>query len=1036
MNYLVEIGKISDAPLDAFILSEKYILLSKDYISFARQWIQDQTCPVLNMNLSSLAKHSLIFHLTVCPPRRNVLTPTYSLIQSILTSCLITIVPNFTYCIAIKENCGNLLIYLPEFLIGYDDYVLLCEKLNDDFNHKYKDLTEYKLEILENVPLKDNPPYVPVLLTYVDDKCTIPISIENWIADFSETKKQFKSRKDNSCSIFKQFYTLSGRLLIRKLKEIMMPLPVTSAPYTLAYRTNISTLPSNLAECTDIGILTLQNKSKIYISKNWKLLCNSQYLLKAYHYLKLNTTSSLEFDSANVALKTWYDWFLYKYKCIDISAIPELFHEIHFIIYNQHPFLSNDKNPLKTVLEYNDGYYFLPMFNTLHNYLKVDVSELVHNLLLIVDAKYHVLLHRLKDFDQQKIPFLPKTITLNTLHYCCDNMYEQPNKNREKLKIIINNNQNVILSTATHEQLIDVVRNLQERNFPILNLKIKNNLKKDSRFIWNFLKESWQEIILHTEVSDHMTNLWSQVRYFLTNYHKSGGLAGPSKEVYEKLNVSEMVSAINSDTSMERKEAQMESDIWLLRMKHGVLHLLTGHIGGVVPEYYLLDRKIGIEFSRSVLTKLCTNSPHLIEIYTILTSKRFFLRFLKALLMDEQLTLFDTAYVLLQKKVPRIGENPFAISMLHFFVHLSTYMTFEYELFIYMMDLLASTLIATNYERKFIVWKGPTRNGKSMMFELLKRVFGGYFFCIQSENFQPVSANNAPSPELVTSLFSGRIVACEELDGKLNENRVKQITGNSHVSFRNLYEQNSGGIPTAKVFASTNNYPDCRSSIAFRDRTIAIPFEASFVDSPPKRISDQVRQNKYSKKAYVIEKSYQGCFLMLYYHLQKHMDPRDGLLHYRKEPPYVVEFTQEYLIHTNVYVQFKVYMDVQIIPGTSTFMQDLKSAIRQFLKSLKSASIKESDLIVQFDEEFGQYRRMDTIITSSLEPSSSSCNEMLQFSNYSFDDFDDCRNRKLDEGGKRESGKKKEKINNLKEQNDCMIYYENITIRNLKTNYV
>ncbi|GFV40665.1 SF3 helicase domain-containing protein [Trichonephila clavipes] len=67
-----------------------------------------------------------------------------------------------------------------------------------------------------------------------------------------------------------------------------------------------------------------------------------------------------------------------------------------------------------------------------------------------------------------------------------------------------------------------------------------------------------------------------------------------------------------------------------------------------------------------------------------------------------------------------------------------------------------------------------------------------------------------------------RIVTTEELEGKLNENRVKQITGNSCVTFRNMYESSQGGIPTAKLFTTTNNLPDCRATEAFQDRVVAI----------------------------------------------------------------------------------------------------------------------------------------------------------------------------------------------------------------------
>ncbi|GFQ75035.1 SF3 helicase domain-containing protein [Trichonephila clavata] len=108
--------------------------------------------------------------------------------------------------------------------------------------------------------------------------------------------------------------------------------------------------------------------------------------------------------------------------------------------------------------------------------------------------------------------------------------------------------------------------------------------------------------------------------------------------------------------------------------------------------------------------------------------------------------------------------------------------------------------------------KGETSNGKSKLFEILARVFGGYYHCIQSDNLKPGNSSANATPDLASTLFNCRIVKTEELEGKLNKNRVKQITGNSCVTFRNMYESGQGGIQTAKMFTTTNNLPDCRAT--------------------------------------------------------------------------------------------------------------------------------------------------------------------------------------------------------------------------------
>ncbi|GFQ75131.1 SF3 helicase domain-containing protein [Trichonephila clavata] len=234
---------------------------------------------------------------------------------------------------------------------------------------------------------------------------------------------------------------------------------------------------------------------------------------------------------------------------------------------------------------------------------------------------------------------------------------------------------------------------------------------------------------------------------------------------------------------MERKTIQMDRHKWFIRTEDGLLDILTGQVGGTVPELFLSDRKLGVEFSRTELLHLYKHSPELEALYHLMTDKSFFLQYLKALLTERTDDLFDTLYEMIQENFPNLTDNPYALSMIHFMVHLSKYTAFKHDLLLYLCDVLASIFIATNYERNFFVMKGETSNGKSKLFEILARFIGGYYHCIQSDNLKPGSSSANPTPDLASTLFNCRISTTEELEGKLNENRVKQITGNSYVTF-------------------------------------------------------------------------------------------------------------------------------------------------------------------------------------------------------------------------------------------------------------
>ncbi|GFX56579.1 SF3 helicase domain-containing protein [Trichonephila clavipes] len=258
----------------------------------------------------------------------------------------------------------------------------------------------------------------------------------------------------------------------------------------------------------------------------------------------------------------------------------------------------------------------------------------------------------------------------------------------------------------------------------------------------------------------------------------------------------------------------------------------------------------------------------------------------------------------------------------------------------------------------------------------------------------------------------------------LNENRVKQITGNSCVTFRNMYESSQGGIPTAMLFTTTNNLPDCRATEAFQDRVVAIPFMSRFVNKAPFTTSEQVQLNRYGKDEYVVERSYIGCFLVFIYHLKKYMDVKNGLLHYRDEPPSVVEYTKIYLFNTDVYNQFKTHMDVQENLNAMTTMTDLRSAFRQYLKSTKNNTTPETDLILKFEEEFSEYRRRSNFQLRQYNSILDQACDTLTLENSSLQEEKGPKRSLLEVEGPRER--------QCKSTDTAVVYYENVIIRNLR----
>ncbi|GBN51488.1 hypothetical protein AVEN_267638-1 [Araneus ventricosus] len=991
------------------------------------------------MDLAAANSHSLILDIDATlldDAPRDIPESLFDLIHSNLNLLFLPAVPHFTYIVATRPHSCGVHVYLPEFCISHDDYIQFCERLKPNFSVTLNS-KRYSLDILTNAMLSgsakpNSTPYQPFRVVYSDERIhhMMHLKRNDFLAQFENLKKHFKRRKDNEHSLFRKLLCHQPNEITSFLKQFMMPV-VNPSLFNLSYQTRTLDEMKEVANFNNVASYALKRDNSVqYVFKGHQLLFSGSDFLKMYNDLKRNAFTFSTFDTTNYALKRWYEKYA-KQQPIEMSC-PKEFRQLNQMLKEDSASFQNDTNPIKSILQYNEGFYFLPVFFALRKTLDISSHHLANILETLLDPKFHDLLKRVARIHENHTAAMMDDLTQNTIYYCGNHLYERPATMRDKLARIVHDGRRSILSITSQPKIIDVVRNLQQNHFPIRVMALFNALKKPARYYWNFLTESWQDVSVDREVHDHVMNLWLSIKTYLHEMQEMGTLGGPDDSILDKFNVASVVSTIMSDSTTERKVIQMDRHKWLIRLSDGTLDLLTGHIGGTVPEFFLSDRELGLKIPRLKLMELLSETQPLRELYRLLTNKSFFLRYLKLLYLDKTPHMFETLKWMVSKELPSLNEVEYVSSMLHFYTHLCKYMSFEYDMLMYILDVLASAFIATNYERKFFVLKGLTSNGKSKLFELLGKVFGGYFHNIQSDNLKPGSATSNATPELASTLFSCRVLTLEELDGKLNENRVKQITGNSHVTFRNMYENNVGGIPTTKVFCTTNKLPECQATKAFEERVVALPFHATFSDKAPTTTAEQVRQNVYPKDTYVIESSYEGCFLMLYYHLNQFMNMEDGLLHYREAPDAVKEYTQDYLANTNVYTQFKLYMDVQVLPEATTTMNDLRSAVRQFLKAMKNLSIHESELITKFDEEFAVYRQSDLNLgsfryVSVLDRLESS--QPPRIENASLQEDDDEEDP-VDEEVRDEPASKRMKSSPTTQQS--VVFYYGIVIKNLK----
>ncbi|ORY51688.1 hypothetical protein BCR33DRAFT_834473 [Rhizoclosmatium globosum] len=114
----------------------------------------------------------------------------------------------------------------------------------------------------------------------------------------------------------------------------------------------------------------------------------------------------------------------------------------------------------------------------------------------------------------------------------------------------------------------------------------------------------------------------------------------------------------------------------------------------------------------------------------------------------------------------------------------------------YLQKLLGSSLHGEKQDELFHIFTGGTRNGKSVLADIMKYTLGGYFTSIKSTLLTgEQGSSSSASPDLMALYRRRFIVASEPEKGKsINSEFMKGITGNNDIVARPLY----GDIVTFK----------------------------------------------------------------------------------------------------------------------------------------------------------------------------------------------------------------------------------------------
>ena len=149
------------------------------------------------------------------------------------------------------------------------------------------------------------------------------------------------------------------------------------------------------------------------------------------------------------------------------------------------------------------------------------------------------------------------------------------------------------------------------------------------------------------------------------------------------------------------------------------------------------------------------------------------------------------------------------------------------DLITFVQKAVGMCLTGSNKEQVFFVVHGSGGTGKSTFLNLVREMLGGYAMHTATETWLASNKNQATQPDLARLQGVRMATAIEaNFDQKLDEARLKGVTGGEPVTCRGLYQSTFEYVPQFKLWFAVNDLPEVRSTAdAFWRRARVITFD-------------------------------------------------------------------------------------------------------------------------------------------------------------------------------------------------------------------
>jgi len=212
----------------------------------------------------------------------------------------------------------------------------------------------------------------------------------------------------------------------------------------------------------------------------------------------------------------------------------------------------------------------------------------------------------------------------------------------------------------------------------------------------------------------------------------------------------------------------------------------------------------------------------------------------------------------------------------------------------YLQRAAGYTLTGATSEQCFFLLMGEGRNGKSTLLEVMRYIFGDYARTVAAKTL--MISNNDQIPSDIALLEGKRYAPCSETSQmqRLNEARIKTLTGGDQVEARRRYADEYNYTPQFKLWVATNSEPTITGTDeAIWRRIQKIPFDLRL---EPSQVDKELLEKLKKEASGILNWLLAGC---LQWQKMRDLAPPDEVKKatnaYRAEMDVVQDFVSDCL---------------------------------------------------------------------------------------------------------------------------------------------